>query len=102
MLASERLLLSRERLRQEMQRPRAGAVSTLAGVGVRALLLPAAKSHPLVLVGGAVAIGALVAWSRPWRLAAQPALLATLLPLLTQVISTRPGGQSGAGAAKKA
>lgn len=102
MRVSERVLLSRERLRQEMQRPGAGSAWTLAGMGARALLRPAATANPLVLVGGAVLVGALVAWSRPWRLMSKPVVLATLAPLLAQALAARPARQAGAEASKNA
>lgn len=44
------------------------------------LLRPLAKRHPLALVGGAVAVGALLVWSRPWRWALKSPLLHTWGP----------------------
>ena len=53
--------------------------SLVEGV-VDELLRPWAKRHPLTLVAGAVAAGALLVWSRPWRWALKPHLLNTWGP----------------------
>ena len=44
------------------------------------LLRPLAKRHPLTLVAGAMALGALLVWSRPWRWALKPQVLNTWGP----------------------
>jgi hypothetical protein len=124
-LASERLALSRERLRQAMRGtasphtapagagspgptpgwlaglmsiPAAGVVvsavrgwwaqhplriaSLVAADAAQGVLRPLAQRHPLGLVAGALLLGGLVVWAKPWRGVLKPALLAGLLPQL--------------------
>jgi hypothetical protein len=40
-----------------------------------AVLRPVAQRHPLGLAAGAVLVGGLLAWSRPWRWVARPGLV---------------------------
>lgn len=50
-----------------------------AAIGVaNAVLRPVAQRHPLGLVAGAVLVGGLLAWSRPWRWAVRPGLVTGL------------------------
>jgi hypothetical protein len=120
--AAERLLESRERLRRSMQRPSqrpsADPVPALAAAGARVLLAPVASRHPLVLVGGAVALGALLVWYRPWRRTAAPAgtsqtmvraptaepalMTGLLLSGLSWLRSASAGRQAAPSASKKA
>lgn len=46
------------------------------------LLRPLAKRQPLALVAGAVAVGALLVWSRPWRWALRPQVLSNWGPAI--------------------
>ena len=46
------------------------------------IIKPLAKRYPLLVVAGAVAIGGVLAWSRPWRWAFKPPLLAVWGPAL--------------------
>lgn len=47
-----------------------------------AALRPYAQRHPLALVAGAMLVGALFVWARPWHGLLKPALFAGLLPQL--------------------
>lgn len=102
--AAQRLAASRERLRLSMRKaepePResGGMVAdalhdwwsqhpwrvagTVAADAVKAGLQPVAQRHPIALVLGAVVVGGLIVWARPWRGILRPALLAGLLPQL--------------------
>ena len=56
-----------------------------------AVIRPVALRHPFTLVLVAGAIGALLAWSRPWRWAFRPALLAGLAPqFVSRVVANLP------------
>jgi hypothetical protein len=56
-----------------------GVIAAEAGAAVAK---PVAQRHPVALVGGAFVVGALLAWSRPWRWIIKPALFAGLVPQL--------------------
>lgn len=57
--------------------------ASLVGAEVaRKVTAPLAERNPLLLVGGAVVFGALIAMTRPWRWLLRPALFAGLLPAL--------------------
>lgn len=58
-----------------------GPGQTVAGVADN-ILKPLAKRYPLLVVAGAVAVGGLLAWSRPWRWVFKPPLLAVWGPAL--------------------
>ena len=54
----------------------------------RAVLQPLARSHPLALVLGALLLGGVLAWARPWRWILKPAWLAGLgLQLLHETLA---------------
>lgn len=56
-----------------------------------AVIRPIAQRNPLGLVLGALVIGAVVAWTRPWRWVLKPALLVGLLPqVISKVITHAP------------
>lgn len=57
----------------------AGSVAENAA---KAAVRPFAQRNPLALVGGAMLVGALFVWARPWHGLLKPALFAGLLPQL--------------------
>jgi len=110
--AAQRLAASRERLRVSMTRQPAAPDSTgpvldalkdwwaahplhVAGVvasdAAKTLIGPLAQRHPIALVAGALVLGGLVIWAKPWRGILKPALLAGLLPqLLSKAMAVVP------------
>lgn len=63
----------------------------IAGEASRALIRPVAQRHPFQLVLVALAAGAVLAWSRPWRWIVRPAFFAGLLPqLVSRVVAHLP------------
>ena len=64
---------------------------SVAGHTAETVVRPIAQRHPLALVATAFAVGAVLAWSRPWRWALKPALFAGLLPqLLVSALKQAP------------
>jgi len=59
------------------------AASMAEGV-VRDAAAPLARRHPLMVVGGAFALGAAITWLRPWRLLGKTAMFAGVF---SQVVS---------------
>lgn len=49
---------------------------------VRSVLQPVARNHPLALVLGALLLGGVLAWTRPWRWILRPAWFTGLWPEL--------------------
>ena len=65
--------------------------SLLAAQGLNAVVQPMAQRNPIGLVLGALLLGGLLAWSRPWRLLVKPAILGGLLPqLLLKAVAQMP------------
>ncbi|MBA3057853.1 MAG: hypothetical protein KJ614_13400 [Gammaproteobacteria bacterium] len=63
----------------------------LAGETVKTVVQPLAQRHPIGLVVGAVLVGGVLAWARPWRLVFTSSLLAGLLPqLLSKAVTQIP------------
>ena len=73
-----------------MRHPLRAAVHVASEAG-NALARPIAQHNPLMLVVVAAMVGAVLAWSRPWRWAIKPALFAGLLPqLVSRVVANLP------------
>ncbi len=73
----------------------ARASGAMALDAATALAKPLAQQHPVALVTGAFAAGALLVYSRPWTWLGKPAVLAGLLgPLIAPLV--RPAAQSAA------
>ncbi len=65
------------------------SVVVLADGALQAVVTPLARRHPYTLAAGALLVGALLAWSRPWRLARRHGLLNGLGPALVAVAMAR-------------
>ncbi|WP_338415057.1 hypothetical protein [uncultured Sphaerotilus sp.] len=59
-----------------------------------AVLRPVAQRHPVGLIAGAVVVGGLLAWSRPWRWLVRPGLVSGLCQQLVHeaVVQAWPQG----------
>ena len=67
------------------------AAGQVAAEASSAVVRPVARRHPWVLVLVAASVGALLAWSRPWRWALRPSLLAGLAPqFASRVVANLP------------
>ena len=63
-------------------------VSEITLAAAKTWVQPVAQRHPVALVAGAAAVGALLVWGRPWRWILAPAVLAGVLPkLISQVLT---------------
>ncbi len=66
-------------------------VVQVAGEATTAAVKPLAQRNPVALVLAAAAVGAALAWSRPWRWAFRSALFAGLVPqLVARVVAHLP------------
>lgn len=66
------------------------AVASVVAGAANAVLKPVAARHPWGLVAGALVLGGLLAWSRPWRWALTPVVFAGVLPRLLLVLLKAP------------
>jgi hypothetical protein len=69
-------------------------VGALAADVAKTMLQPIAQRNPLGLMLGAFVVGALLAWSRPWRHILTPALLVGLLPQVLSKAAANMSAQS--------
>jgi hypothetical protein len=111
--AAQRLAASRERMRLSMTRQPAAAdggtapvldalqewwashplhvAGVVAADAAKTLIRPIAQRHPIALVAGALLLGGMLVWAKPWRGILKPALLAGLLPqLLSKAMAVVP------------
>lgn len=65
-------------------------VTDVTADAAKTLVQPVAQRHPVALVAGAAAVGAILVWSQPWRWLLTPALLAGLLPkVISHVVNSK-------------
>ncbi len=63
----------------------------VASDAAKSMVKPVARSNPLGLVFGALAVGAVLVWARPWRGLLRPALFAGIVPqLISRALSQVP------------
>ena len=76
---------------QRWQRHPLRLAGQVAGDVAEAWLRPVAREHPLRLVLGALAVGGVLAWARPWRALPRPARWAVLaMPIVSQAVALVP------------
>lgn len=101
LFASERVTLSRERMRRVLAESAAAphgrdnpllVVGTFAKEAMETAVRPFAQRNPLGLVSAAALAGALLAWSRPWRWLLTPVVASMLPVLVTKVVRAAPAG----------
>jgi hypothetical protein len=67
------------------------AASAIAWDSAKAALQPVVKRHPVALMAAAVAVGGVLAMTRPWRWVFKPALFAAVLPqILSSILAAQP------------
>lgn len=67
------------------------AAGQVAAEASGAIVRPVARRHPWALVLAAASVGAVLVWSRPWRWALRPSLLAGLAPqFASRVVANLP------------
>lgn len=75
------------------------AVATVAAGAATVAIKPLAARHPWELVAGALVLGGLLAWARPWRWSLTPVLFAGVFPqlllALLKATPNRPPGPPG-------
>jgi len=62
--------------------------------GAKAVLQPLVQRHPFALVAGALVLGGLLAWSRPWRWALGSGVLAGMLPQVLAAVLHKPAAET--------
>lgn len=65
------------------------SVVVLANGAFQAVVTPLARRNPYTLAAGALVVGALLAWTRPWRVARRHGLLNGLGPALVAAVMAR-------------
>jgi hypothetical protein len=57
----------------------------------KSVVTPIAQRRPILFVASAVAVGALLVWTRPWSWLLKPAVVATLVPqVISKVLAYAP------------
>lgn len=88
--AISRLEQSRHKMSLAMNAPETKInVASVARAASNMIVEPTVQKHPLTSVLAAVAIGALVYKTRPWRLIANPIILSALAPIAITKIGLR-------------
>lgn len=80
-----------EVVRQRWQRHPVRLAAQVAGDLAEGWIQPVAREHPIRLVLGALVVGGLVAWARPWRLLPRTSRWSLLvLPIVSQAAALVP------------
>lgn len=80
-----------EVVRQRWQRHPLRLAAQVAGDVADVRLRPLAREHPVRLVLGALVVGGVLAWARPWRLLPRPARWAALaIPVVSRAVALVP------------